>query len=191
MPQIGLRYPIYAPLTETATTATYTGGAVIGEAIKADISIELAEGRLYANDAVSEADKEFKQGKIVLNVNDLGDSVKVDFYGHTQEAAGITEDPTVQMLVAKGSDSGKYVGVGFYGKKKLKGVVRWRAIWFTKVLFGVPNETLETKGESITYQTPTTEGIIMLDVTGAWKKEVTVDTEAKAKAWLNGLAGIA
>ncbi|HWQ29858.1 MAG TPA: major tail protein [Negativicutes bacterium] len=190
MPQVGLKYPIYAPLTETATEATYAGGAVIGEAIKADISIELTEGKLYANDVVSEADKEFKQGKIILNVNDLADSVKVDLFGHTQEPAGITDDPTAKMLVSNGSDNGKYVGVGFYGKKKLKGAVKWRAIWFTKVLFGEPNESLETKGESITYQTPTTEGLVMLDVTGNWKKEVTVDTEAKAKAWLNGLAGI-
>lgn len=190
MASISLRYPVYAKLTETATEASYSGGAVIAKAIKADISIELAEGKLYADDVVSESDKEFKQGTIALNIDDLPDSVRVDFYGHTLEPAGIEAAPTVQMVVSKGDDEGDYVGVGFYGKKKVKGAIKWRAVWLTKVLFGEPNENLETKGENISYQTPTTEGTIMLDVTGTWKKDVTVDTEALAKAWLNAQAGI-
>lgn len=190
MASIGLKYPIYAPLTETETTASYSGGKVIAKAIKANLSIELVEAILYADDGAAESSKEFKKGTLALNVNDLPDLVKVDFYGHRLEPAGIPDDTETQMLVSGGADEGKDVGVGFYARKVVNGVKKYRAIWLTKVKFGVPDEEFETNGENINYKTPTTNGTIMIDVNGDWKKDVTVATEAKAKAWLNALAGI-
>ena len=38
MAKIGLKYPVYAGLTET-TTASYSAGAVIAQAIQANITI--------------------------------------------------------------------------------------------------------------------------------------------------------
>ena len=51
--------------------------------------------------------------------------------------------------------------------------------------FGEPNETAETKGENISWQTPAIEGRIMRRVDGVWKEEITVDSLDIAKAWLN------
>ncbi len=191
MATVGLKYPIYAPLTETDGSASYSGGKILAKAIKADLTVEIAESILYADDSAAESSKEFRSGRIAINVDDIPDEARVDLYGHKQELAGIPEDNKTKMLVSSGTDDGKYVGFGFYCRKKVKGVTKWRAIWLTKIKFGVPNESWETKGENIVYQTPTTEGTIMLDVEGNWKKEVTVDSEAKAKVWLNSIAGIA
>ena len=190
MAMIGLRYPICAQITEDGGTTTYSGGTVIGRAIKADMSIEVTDDKLYADDAVAETAKEFKSGKVTLNADDIPDEIKAVIFGHKQEDAGITGETEVKMLISGGNDDGSPVGLGFYGVKQLNGSRKYRAIWLTKVKFGVNSESLETKGESISFQTPTIEGDIMTDAAGNWKKEVTLSTASAAIAWLNKMAGI-
>ena len=187
MAQIGLKYLICSELTETESVATYDVGMIMSKAIKADISIEINEGKLYANDMLVENIKEFKSGKVSLNGDHLSYEVLALILGHTLS----TLTPgTEQKLVAKGDDDGKCVGVGFYATTIKNGARKYRAIWLTKVKFGIPNESLETKGDAINFQTPTIEGTILTDVTGVWKEEATFDTEAKAVAWLDDLANI-
>jgi phi13 family phage major tail protein len=56
---------------------------------------------------------------------------------------------------------------------------RYRYFWVYRVKFGVPSTNLQTKGDSITFNTPSIEGTIMrrnkLDAKGKhpWKAEVT------------------
>ena len=56
---------------------------------------------------------------------------------------------------------------------------KYRYFWLYKVKFGIPDTNLETKGDSITFQTPTIEGTVMRrnkpDALGRhpWKAEVT------------------
>ena len=188
MPQIGLKYLICSKLTETDTAATYGTGLVMSRAIKVDLSIETNESKLYADDRIVENIKEFKSGKLTLNGDHITYETLSLILGHTLETIGETEN---KRLVAKGNDDGSFVGVGFYATTINDGVRRYRAIWFTKVKFGIPGESLETKGESISFKTPSVEGTILNDVTGVWKVEATFDTEAEAKAWLDGLANIA
>ena len=65
MAKIGLRYPVYK------TTST---SGVIGKAIQADISITVNDVKLYADDVVSESDKSFQSGTILLEFDDLSDT---------------------------------------------------------------------------------------------------------------------
>ena len=191
MALLGMKRPVVAKYSETGGTIAYTVGKVLSKAISADIEIKVAEAILYADDGAAESARQFSSGTITLNVDDLSDENRAFLYGHTQESAGISGDSTTQMLVAKGSDDSPYVGIGFYAKRMVGGVTKYRAVWFTKCKFGVPQESYSTTGDSVEFQTPTTEGTILLDYNGAWKKEVTVTTEAIAQAWLNTQAGIA
>lgn len=186
MAQIGLQYLICAPITETPTSVTYANGMVMSYAIKVDISIETNEGTLYADNRIVEDIKEFKSGKLTIGGDDLSYEVLSLILGHQLE----TITPNGQKLTAKGDDDGAYVGVGFYATTIKNSVRKYRAIWLHKIKFGVPNESLETKGDSIKFQTPTVEGTILTDILGVWKEEAIFDTEADAKAWLDGLAGI-
>ncbi len=156
-------------------------------AIKADISIEINEGNLYADNRIVENLKEFKSGKLSLNGDHLSYEVQSMILGH--KLSDITAG-SGKKLTARGDDSGKYVGVGFYSTTLKNNARNYRAIWLHKVKFGVPNESLETKGDSITFQTPTIEGTVLTDIQGVWKDEAIFPTEQAARSWLNEQAGI-
>lgn len=173
MAKIGLKYPIYK---------SDSGAGVIGKAIQADISIETSDAKLYADDGIAESDNSFLSGTITLGIDDLSDEIQAALFGHTLSVDG--------ELTASADDVSPYVGIGFYGKKVVGGIKKWRAIWLHKVQFKEPEDTNATKGENIEFGTATTEGTIMLDDYGYWKSEKTFDNEADAIAYLHEKAGL-
>ncbi len=185
MAQIGLKYLVCAKVNETNTDVTYDKGMVMSNAIKADVSIEINEAKLYADDRIVENIKEFKSGKVSLNGDNLTYAVQSLILGHTLETLQNGE-----KLIAKGDDDGAFVGVGFYATTIKGGVRKYRAIWLRKVKFGIPNESLETKGDAINFQTPTIEGTVLTDILGLWKEECLFETEQGAVTWLNTQASM-
>jgi len=166
---IGLDSLFYAKITEDAKgLETYATPQILAKAIKADLSIELAEADLFADDALAHAIKLFKSGKISLGVEDIGVAVAADLTGATVDKNGV--------LVAASEDDGCLVAVGF---RALKPNNSYRYFWLYRVKFAVPSTNLETKGESIQFKTPEIEGKIMRrnkpDASGKhpWKSEVT------------------
>lgn len=190
MALIGLKFPVVGKYTESSGAVSHTDGMVLAKAIQANISINQFGARLYADDGLSESDEGFQDGTIGLNIDDLSQDAAKFIFGASETAGGVTGDDTTKMLVYKGDDDVPDVGVGFYAPRKKSGVRSYRAIFFTRIKFGYPNETIDTKGEQITYGTPTIQGAIQLDATGVWKREITVADEAKAVAWLKTQAGI-
>ena len=69
MATIGLDRLFYAPITEAESgIETYGKPLQLAKAISADLSVELAEATLYADDGAAEIVKEFKSGKLTLGV---------------------------------------------------------------------------------------------------------------------------
>lgn len=190
MAKIGLQYPVFSPLTETDNAVSYGSGVVLGKAITVSTSISVADVKLYGDDGVAEEDKSFDSGTLSFNSTHLGQEEKALILGHTLQSAGIAGYPEIMEIVSKDGDEGPYGGFGFYGKEKINGTTKFHAYWLTKVKFKEPNDELETKGETTAFQTPTIEGDIYRDVLGMWKRDIVVDTETQAKAWLNELANI-
>lgn len=171
MATIGLDKLYYAKITEdTSGNEAYATPVALAKAIKADLSVELAEATLYADDAAAEVVKEFKQGKISLGVDDIGVAA-------AQALTGATVDDN-NVLVSASEDGGSPVAVGFRAKK---GNGKYRYFWLYRVIFGVPATNLATKGDSITFSTPTIEGTVIRrnkeDGQGnhPWKSEVNED----------------
>jgi len=102
----------------------------------------------------------------------------------------VTGELGKEELIARGDDSGAYVGTGFFATVMRNNVQSYRAIWLPKVKFGVPGESLETKADAIKFGTPTIEGTIMTDVDKIWKVEAMLDTKTAAIEWLNDKANI-
>lgn len=177
MSTIGLDSLYYATVTEAENgEETYGKPEVLAKAIKADLSVEIAEAILYADDAAAESVKSFKNGKLSLGVDDIG----ID---KAQALTGANVDDN-GVLVSSADDVSPYVAIGF---RALKSNGTYRYFWLYKVQFGVPATNLQTKGDSISFQTPTIEGTIMrrnkADAKGKhpWKVEVTEgDTGVKA-----------
>lgn len=73
MATIGLDRLYYAKITENdAGEETYGTPSQLAKAISADLSVELAEATLYADDGASEIVKEFKSGTLSLGIDDIG-----------------------------------------------------------------------------------------------------------------------
>lgn len=169
MATIGLDRLYYAKITEDEIgEETYAAPVPLAKAISADMSVELAEAILYADDGAAEIVKEFKNGTLSLGIDDIGVSAASDLTGAT-----IDDN---HVLISTSEDGGMPVAVGFRAKKANG---KYRYYWLYKVKFGIPATNLATKGDSITFSTPTIEGTIMrrnkLDAKGRhpWKAEVT------------------
>jgi phi13 family phage major tail protein len=185
MAAIGLRYAVYSPLTEddVAGTHTYATGKTGRKMIKADISLNLSDAKLFADDTTAESLKEFIDGSISLNMDDLSDAMKTDLLGNTKTSATVGTE-TVDEMASKDTDIAPVVGFGFIQSKIVDKARKYRAIFFPKVQFGEPNESSETKGQSINWQTPVLPGTIMRRNDGVWKEEATVTSLETAITWL-------
>ena len=169
MATIGLDKLYYAKITEDENgNETYATPVQLAKAMNADLSVELAEATLYADDGAPEIVKEFKNGTLSLGVDDVGASVASDLTGATIDANGV--------VVSTSEDGGDPVAVGFRAKKSNG---KYKYYWLYRVKFGIPATNLATKGDSITFSTPTIEGTILrrnkVDGNGKhpWKAEVT------------------
>ena len=182
MATIGLDKLYYAPITENANgEETYGTPVQLAKAISADLSVELAEATLYADDGASEVVKEFKSGTLSLGVDDIGASVAAAL-------TGVTIDRN-KVIISTSEDSTAPVAVGFRAKRA-NGKDRY--FWLYRVKFGIPATNLATKGDSITFNTPTIEGTVMRrnkeDSNGnhPWKAEVTDGDTGVSASTING-----
>lgn len=185
MATIGLDKLYYAKITEAENgEETYGKPTQLAKAMSADLSVELAEATLYADDGAAEIVKEFKSGKLTLGIDDIGATVASDLSGATIDANGV--------IVSTSEDGGTPVAVGFRAKKSNG---KYRYFWLYRVKFGIPAANMATKGDSITFSTPTIEGTILrrnkADTRGKhpWKAEVTEGdttvTEETIVNWYN------
>ena len=183
MATIGLDKLFYAKITEDASgIETYGKPAQLAKAMSAELSVELAEATLYADDGAAEVIKEFQSGTLSLGIDDIGTTIASDLTG-----AVIDEN---HVLISSSEDGGSPVAIGFRAKKSNG---KYRYFWLYKVKFGIPATNLTTKGESIEFSTPTIEGTVLRrnkpDANGnhPWKAEVNEDETAASiiTEWYN------
>lgn len=182
MATIGLDKPYYAIITEDANgQETYGTPKVMAKAIQADLTVNNATASLYADDGVDESVDEFTSGTLSLGLNDLASTVAAELLGARVDTNGV--------LVNSTNDIAPYVAVGFRARKANG---NYRYFWLYRVKFGVPATNLATKGESITFQTPTIEGTVMrrnkpdTQDKHPWKTEVTDGDTGVSAATISG-----
>lgn len=192
MAGIGLRYSVYAPLTEdeAADTFTYATGKKGRKTMKADLNLNIAESKLYADDNVAESIREFIDGTLTLGEDELTYTMRTDLLGNTTKTITVGEESDIEELSGSDTDTPGFVGYGYIQSKIIDKVRQYRAVFFTKVQFGEPNESAETKGQSIAWQTPVIVGTIMRRNDSKWKEEITVPALATAIEWLKSKANI-
>lgn len=169
MATIGLDSLYYSKITEDQKgIESYGIPKVLAKAMTAELSVELIEAILYADDGVSEVVKEFKNGSLTLGIDDIGSLVAQDLTGCKVDSNNV--------VVSRSEDGGSPVAIGFRAKKANG---KYRYFWLYRVIFSVPATSLATKGDSITFSSPTIEGTVFrrnkLDAENKhpWKAEVT------------------
>ena len=182
MATIGLDKLFYSKITEDANgNETYATPVSLAKAMTAELSVELAEATLYADDGAAEIVKEFQSGTLSLGVDNIGLTAAADLTGATVDDNGV--------LVSASEDGGDPVAIGFRAKKANG---KYRYFWLYRVIFGIPATNLTTKGESIEFSTPTIEGTVYrrnkVDEQGnhPWKAEVSEDDTGVAAETLSG-----
>src|SRR6056297_517218 len=182
MATIGLDSLYYAKITEDENGhETYAVPKVLAKAMTAELSVELIEAILYADDGASEVVKEFKSGALSLGIDDIGSLVAQDLTGCKIDSNNV--------VVSRSEDGGSPVAIGFRAKKANG---KYRYFWLYRVIFSVPPTSLATKGDSITFSSPTIEGTVFrrnkLDAESKhpWKAEVTEGDNGVATETISG-----
>lgn len=187
MAHIGMKYVVAAPLN---TDESYGTGFVVAKAIQFTGTPSANDKQLYADDGVAERDNSIINMGTSLNVDDLSLKVQADLLGHTYVAAGTGENPTPERIVVGADDVAPYFGMGFYKRRKKNGVTTYTALWLYKVMNRPVTENAQTKGQNVEFQTDTIEGTADQLENGSVYEKAVFATEAAAKTWLNGKAGI-
>lgn len=180
MANIGMRKPIFFPWTENKT---YGPAMVVGKAVSCNIKPNYAEGSLYGDDGLAEYNNAFTNADVTLGTTTIPKNVAAGAFGHKMNEN--------QEIIFNKDDESIYVGVGFLGSEVIDSKQKFTAIFVYKAKFTEPGDDYETKGENISYKTPSIAGKATADDDGDWKIAKSFDTEAEALAWIYTTAGVA
>lgn len=164
--QIGLKDVYYAILQDdpASGTPTYNAPVKLAGAISANVNPNASNETLFADDGPYETASTIGQISLELSVADLALDVQAALLGHTK-AGGV--------LIKKSSDIPPFVAVGF---RSLKSNGKYRYTWLAKGKFAAPEQANETKGDSVSFQTPTISGsFLKRDCDDEWERHVDED----------------
>lgn len=195
MPQFDLRGIYAAKYVNTEGVITYTNPQKVGDAMTANLELRYAEGRLYAESALAEYLRKAVGGTISLGVKYIKSAAQKLMFGSADKSRVITYTPagssttataSVEGLTIGAKTTGQYVGVAFYAPDMVDGVEKYTCVKISKALFGPPSMQLQTSGENIQFNTPTTSGEFMADDSTSQNLiDVAIaDTEEQAIAWV-------
>lgn len=197
MPQFDLRGIKAAKYVNTNGVITYTDAQTVGDAMNVNLELRFAEGRLYAESTLAEYMRKAVGGTISIGVKCLPSTAQIMMFNSRSNSRNITYTPgsgTSTTIAASGLAIGRkttsaYVGVAFYAPDMVDGVEKYTCVKIARALFGPPSMTLQTAGESITFNTPTVSGEFMADdsANGDLIEVAIVDDEEAAIAWVTAV----
>lgn len=172
MAQIGLRDVYIAILKSDAVgKAEYETPERIVGAIKANINPNASSATLFADDGPMDTASTLGEIELELGIADLPLQTQAKILGHSY-------DDATGLLSKAATDVAPWLAVGF---RSLKSDGSYRYFWLTKGKFSVQEEGIETKGDSVNFQTPTIKGSFAKR-TADDKWELTADSSAVASA---------
>lgn len=148
MATIGLDELYYAPITSAdSEDELYGTPKKMAGAISVNLAKNIAEAMLSADNRTYYANKAFSNGTITLNLADIDDEALVDVFGAVRDSKG--------GIAFSGNKMPAPVALGF---RAMKANGKYRYSWLLRVTFAPPGEDVQTKGDAITYTTPSVTG---------------------------------
>lgn len=187
MPTFDLRGIKIGKYINTEGTITYDTPISMGDAMSVELNLTAAEGRLYAESRLAEYKKLITGGTASVGVKYITDAAQKLLFGMSENTRNVGTSTSQKSLKATAKDIAKYVGMGFYAPDAIDGTDKYTAVFVYKVLFGAPSYVYATKGDSITFQTPTTTGEFLADDSEDKNimETATLESETDAIAWIN------
>ena len=190
-PNVGMMYPVWAPLTAHTEGAmpTYGTGRILQEARNATVTRNYDNNPLYGDDRIVDSDNGLNSLTISFESTGLSDADRKAVLG--EEDYG-TSGVSGQWVSDNETPWG---GFGYIRKMRENGTKKFEA-WFTlKIKFQEESQATNTKEGSISWGTPTLNGTaagLYVDSSDKQRYQLhkTFSAIADAKAWLNALANI-
>ena len=175
MAGFGANYPCFKPEDASA-------GVVLGKLVSANLTVNLASGELYADDALAEQLSEFASGSIAMETDDL-----------TDENAGVVYGCTVseKMVTYNKNDTAPRGSLGYYKVLMRSGKKYFKAYFYPLVRAALGNDNAQTRGSNINFTTESTTFTVFADDNGDWRMTETFDTADAAKEWINEKCSVA
>ena len=191
MPTFDLRGIKIGKYINTEGTITYETPISMGDAMSVELNLTAAEGRLYAESRLAEYKKLITGGTASVGVKYITDAAQKLLFGMSENTRNVGTNTSQKSLKATAKDIAKYVGMGFYAPDAIDGTDKYTAVFVYKVLFGAPGYVYATKGDSITFQTPTTTGEFLADDSEdkSIMEIAALASESDAVAWINKCFG--
>lgn len=159
----------------------------IGKLIEVTVKPNYKEATLYADDEVAEKYRAFDYADITLGVDEIDSSAMTAMYGLTLNQ--LKDHTGVSQIVENDSTDPNYGTYGYiYGTQK-NGVKTFVVVVLHRVQFDVPEDKVTTKGETVTFSTPSITGKAYADANGEWRTRCFgIKTVKEAKAILELIA---
>ena len=188
---VGIRHLVVAKIKNEnpGSAIEYEAGLVMGEPIRANVTISRGTNPLYAGDREVENENGITGISTEVEADDLTDQVRV--YALGDKALTGNDEGTYRQTDA----AAPYVGYGFVRVRKRRGKRYFQSVWNHKAQFGENSESTTTKNENVEWQTPTVvargQGV-NLDDSGelAWRDRHTFNNLADAQEWLDDKANL-
>lgn len=182
MASFGAKYINFAPVKSEPAGAlpAYDAKVEIGKLVKADLTVNIATGELYANNMLAEKADEFISGTLAVEVDDMEKETEAAVYGSVFSEG---------ELVDNSADVVPYGGLAYYKTLRRNGAPVYEAYYYPKVKAILSTDSAATKGSSITFTTKPISFTIYEPDTGDWRYRKEFPTEAEAVAYVDDKLG--
>ena len=178
MASFGAKNPYFAKIKDEPETGLpiYEGEPLkIGRLVKGDLALTMASGKLYADDELAESAEDFVSGSITLETDDILDEVASVIYGATVKD---------KRVIYNSGDNTPPGGLAYYKKLMRRGKIVYKAYYYPRVKAALGNDTAQTKTDSITFGTSTTNLTVYCANNGDWRHTEEFAKEDDALAWV-------
>lgn len=194
MAYIGMRNPIVAPITERVDGSSITYGTplVVGPAVRADVSFDIADNPDYGDDVIIDNDKGVNGYNVALETNDICKEARVVCLGWKANTTGDT-NPVVTDYTVQGGAAPE-VGLAYCRVKMFRGERVYEGFFMHALQFSDGNESASTKQKQISWNHPSMNGTgigCYLDDSGdvSWFDWMEFDSYDDFETWAYGKFG--
>ena len=187
-PNVGLMYPVWAPLNghTDGSMPTYGTGRVIQEARNVTVNKTYNNNPLYGDDRIVDDDNGLTELTMSFESTGLSDVDRQKLLG--EEAYGTTGQ-------WESDNETPWGGFGYIRRMRDNGVKSFEAWIVLKIKFQEESQTTATREGSIQWNTPTLNGRaagLYVDSTDKlrFRLHQTFETIAAAKSWLNTMLNV-
>ena len=156
---IGVERPTILDYSNSGNVVTYSNPTVMGKATNIDLTLNSGnENVLYGDNSPAERDNQFGGGSIGVGTTELDASIAGNLLGITPTSA--TSVSGAKFINYDDDAVAPYKGFFAVRKHQVNGAIKYSGVYYDKIQFQNVQQSLETQGETINWQTPTIEAAL-------------------------------